>query len=321
MIRRASTHHLSILVLAAFIASCGRPEDDAIMGTLERDRLELIAEANEPIVAIEVKEGDLLAAGDTLLELDSTRVRARLDQADAAVNLAEHRLAEIAGPREQEIREARAALQAAVSAARSAASEFARISDLVERRLLSQSELDRARAERDRTAGVSEQARAQLDLLLEGTRREALDQAEAELRAAQAALAELRASAARYTVIAPRAGRIEALPFKLGERPFAGAPVVIMLADGTPYARVYVPEPRRAHFQPGTRVTVSIDGIERSFLGVVRFIASQAQFTPYYALTQEDRSRLSYLAEIDLPEQQAQALPTGIPVQVRRAQR
>jgi len=34
-------------------------------------------------------------------------------------------------------------------------------------------------------------------------------------------------------------------------------------------------------------------------------------------LTQEDRSRLSFLAEIDLTEPEAQSLPTGIPVQVR----
>jgi HlyD family secretion protein len=91
---------------------------------------------------------------------------------------------------------------------------------------------------------------------------------------------------------------------------------MIMLADGVPYARVYVPETRRTQFTAGLPVRVHIDGVDNSFAGTVRFISAQAAFTPYYALTQEDRSRLSYLAEIDLTDAAASQLPTGIPVQV-----
>jgi len=47
----------------------------------------------------------------------------------------------------------------------------------------------------------------------------------------------------------------------------------------------------------------------------VRWIANEAAFTPYYALTEHDRSRLSYLAEIDVVEEQGR-LPDGVPVEV-----
>lgn len=301
----------------AALAGCAGREADVLVGTLERDRLELTAEANEPIVRIAVKEGHVVEAGSTLVQLDSRTAKARLDQAAAAATVAERRLAELVkGPRAQEIREARAGLESAASVERTAANEFARIDDLVERRLLSQSELDGARAQRDRAVAAHTQARARLDLLLEGTRREAIEQAEAEAKRAQAALTELDTSLARHTVVAPRAGIVEALPFKLGERPPVGAPLVVMLAEGAPYARVHIPEARRAEVAPGTQVRVRVDGVERDFAGVARFISAQAQFTPYYALTQDDRSRLSYLAEIDLTGPEAQALPTGIPVQV-----
>jgi HlyD family secretion protein len=194
--------------------------------------------------------------------------------------------------------------------------EYRRVEDLIERQLVSKSALDQARAQRDSAAGMHKQARARLDLLLEGTRREEIEQAEAAVRQARAALDELRTSAERYTIVAPRAGTIEAIPYKLGERPPVGAPLVVMLADGAPYARVYVPEPRRTQFLGGSRVQVRVDGRDDSFEGVVRFISAQAAFTPYYALTQEDRTRLSYLAEIDLSGASAAQLPTGIPVQV-----
>jgi HlyD family secretion protein len=92
--------------------------------------------------------------------------------------------------------------------------------------------------------------------------------------------------------------------------------VVVMLADGTPYARVYVPENRRAQFVPNTRVAVHVDGVNTSLSGTVRFVSAEAAFTPYYALTQEDRAQLSYLAEIDVTDSAALQLPSGIPVQV-----
>jgi HlyD family secretion protein len=56
--------------------------------------------------------------------------------------------------------------------------------------------------------------------------------------------------------------------------------------------------------------------VARPFSGTLRYIAGEASFTPYYALTQRDRSRLAFLAEIDLPEPEARNLPAGVPVEV-----
>ena len=64
-------------------------------------------------------------------------------------------------------------------------------------------------------------------------------------------------------------------------------------------------------------LTVVLLGREEPFRGRIRFISAEATFTPYFALTEHDRSRLSYLAEIDLVEETASELPTGIPVEVR----
>ena len=309
---------ITCALLCLGLSACDRGDpDDVLVGTLERDRLELTAEANEPIIEIAVREGDKVTAGSALLRLSSETAQARLDQATAALSLAEHRLAELVkGPRSQQITEARAALESAASREQTSQKEFRRVSDLVSRKLLSDSDMDQARARRDSTVADLKQANARLNLLLEGTRREEIDQAEAEVKRARAALAEVQTSVSRYTVVAPRNGTIEALPYKLGERPPTGAPIVVMLAEGTPYARIYIPETRRAELAPGAVVDVSVDGIERHYSGTTRFIATQAQFTPYYALTQDDRSRLSFLAEIDLPEAEAASLPTGIPVQV-----
>jgi len=310
---------LTTVAAAVALCACGRGGDGAeVHGTLERDRLELVAESHERIVETAVHEGDHVVAGAALLRQEAGTMQPRLDQARASVTEAERRLAELVrGPRAREIDEARAALAGAESALETDRREYDRVRALVQRKLLSDSSLDQARARRDASSSASDQARARLNLLLEGTRVEQVEQARAAMDRTRAAAAELETSAARYTVSAPRNGIIEALPYKVGERPPAGAPVVVMLADGTPYARVYVPEPLRIRFKAGTRVTVTVDGADRSFQGTVRYVSADAAFTPYYALTQKDRSRLSFLAEIIIDDPGAAGLPAGVPVQVR----
>ncbi len=89
-----------------------------------------------------------------------------------------------------------------------------------------------------------------------------------------------------------------------------------MLADGVPYARIHVPEPLRAEVTAGRRVYVAMDGVEGQLEGTVRYISAEAEYTPYYALSQKDRSRLSYTAEVTIDDARAAALPVGMPVQV-----
>jgi HlyD family secretion protein len=311
--RRRNSAVLALLMLCA----CGQGTEKSLLGTLERDRLELVAEAAEPIVSLRVREGDAVTAGQLLAELDPAPQLARLAAARATRDQAARRRDELAhGPRLEQIQQARAELERAEAQRIAAEQDYARTSQLVAQHLVADSTLDARRADRDATAASVRAARAQLAELERGTRIEQLDQAAAALAAAEAELRLLEVAAARLEIHAPRSGVVDALPYKQGERPPVGAPVVVMVADDRPYARVYVPEPLRARALPGTAATIHVDGSDRDWHGKLRFIATEAAYTPYYALSQKDRSRLSYLAEIDLAEPDARRLPTGVPVQV-----
>lgn len=287
------------------------------VGTLERDRIELVAEANEPIVEIAVREGDLVETGQLLLRLEGERMAAQVAQAEAVRDEARARLAEAQrGPREERIVEGRARLAGAESAVINAGRELERARRLADVDFESQSRLDSLQALYDHAIARRDEARAALEAMLEGTTIEELDQARSALAAAEAALVEASVRLARLEVRAPSAGQVDALPFELGERPAPGAVVAVMLADQAPYARVYVPEPVRVNLVSGVRAEVRIDGRERPLEGRLRMISHEATFTPYFALTRYDRSRLSYLAEVDLVGDDARDLPTGIPVEV-----
>jgi HlyD family secretion protein len=300
---------LTLLVLSG----CNGDGAYPVVGTLERDRIELAAEMAEPVVAIHVREGQQVAAGAVLVELDTRRAEADLARAEAAADRARRRLDELLrGPRQEAIEEARARLAAAESGLATARQELQRVERLEQRNLASQSQLDNATNARDQARGEHDAARAALAALVEGTTVEELDQARAAVREAEAAVRRQQLSLERLTVTAPRAARVEALPFELGETPRVGEALTLLRAvDQPPYARVYVPADLHGRFRAGEAVQVRIDGHgERT--GRVRYIATDAAYTPYYALTEHDAGRLSYLAEIDL--ENAADLPSGIPV-------
>lgn len=304
-----------LLLPLLILSGCQGEGEFPVVGTLERDRIVLTAELHEPIAAIHVREGERVAAGDRLLELDTRRAQAELDQLAARRDQLRRRLDELLrGPRREIIDEAQARLRATESSVVNTRHEYERNQRLHERGLSSERELDQARAAFEVATGERDAARANLEALLEGTTIEELDQARAALTEAEAAHRRQRLTLERLTLHSPRDAVVEALPFELGESPPAGAAVAVLHAtDRPPYARVYVPAALRARLQPGTRVQVGVDGRE-TLTGTVRFLADEAAFTPYFALTEHDADRLSYLAEIDIHD--GENLPTGVPARV-----
>ncbi|MBB1060321.1 HlyD family secretion protein [Marilutibacter spongiae] len=305
---------LACLLATATLAACGRDAPQAL-GTLERDRITLPAPAAERIVAIDVREGQVVRAGERVMQLETTRTRSRLEAARAQARQAGEALAELeAGPRSESIEQARAQLAAARAQAADAQAYYARLQPLGRRQLVAAADVDRARAAAGNASAAVRQAEAALLELEHGSRSEAIAQGVA---AEAARRAEARAQAvdlAKLDVLAPRDAFVEQLPYELGDQAPVGAPLAVLLVGDAPFARVYVPEPIRASIRVGQKARVRIEGRDDALDGEVRMIRGEPNFTPYYALTGEDAARLSYVAEISLHGEGVQALPVGVPV-------
>lgn len=303
------------LVALCVLAGCAEPPAQAL-GTLEYDRIALPSPAAERIVDIAVREGERVAAGARILTLEHTRGDAQLAAAEADVARQREALAELRnGARSEDLAQARANLAATQSQARDARAYFARVRPLGERQLVAASEVDRARAAAGNAEAQVAAAQAVLDELQNGVRPEQVAQAEAALAAAEARLRGQAATTGKLDVVAPRAGRVDSLPYRLGDEAPPGAPLAVLLVGDRPYARVYVPEPLRAGVAVGDGAIVRVGAQgERSYSGRVRMIRSEPVFTPYYALTGKDAARLSYLAEVELED--GAGLPAGLPLRV-----
>ena len=309
---------LSLWLVALLPAACGDDlEDIRVAGLIERDRIELVAEAQEPIVQIIVREGDRVAVHDPILRLDDTVLSAQMRQALSARDREAARVDELVrGPRIERIDAARARLNGAEDALVEAERSFERARKLLGDGTISQSFYDETFRQLNEAKARRDEAKAQLTELLQGTTEEELAQARANLAQAEAMVVAADTRVDRLTVRAPQAGIVDALPFELGERPQAGAVVAVMLAGATPYVRCYIPAELRISVMAGTRALVHVDTLDAPLTARVRFVSSEAAFTPFFALTEHDRGRLSYLAEIDIEDEAGARLPTGLPVEV-----
>ncbi|WP_394559320.1 HlyD family secretion protein [Aquipseudomonas alcaligenes] len=305
-------------LLMVSLAACDSGGEQ-LLGTLEWDRVGLPAEASETILAWKVAEGDQVTEGQALLELDPRRQDARIAQARGEVDQAAARLAELSnGARSETIDSARATLARNRAELTDAGRNFTRIAELYQRKQVAIAELDRARAARDQASAATRSAEAQLRELTNGTRPEQIEQAAAALDAARGNLAQLQVGREHLSLRAPRAGVVDALPFKVGDQPPAGAELVSLLVGEQPYARVFIPASIRAQVQVGDAMSIHVQGIEQPFQAKVRSIRSEAAFTPYYALTGDDASRLVYRAELVLQGEAARKLPAGLPLHAER---
>jgi HlyD family secretion protein len=297
-------------------ACSSEPDATRIVGELASDRVELTAEAGEPILEILVAEGEAVTAGQVLLIQDASRASARLAEAEAATLQSQARLDELVrGPRSELIAAARANAAGAAQELAFRQSEFTRAKEIHDRQLASEETLDSAKAALDAAVANDELRRVQLQELLSGTTVEELAQAEQAVAQAAARRDLLAVDVARHQTVAPVAGIVDSRLFEVGERPSPGQALLILLPGEQPHARVYVPEAQRVSLRVGASVKVSIDGIDTMLDGRVRWVANEAMFTPYFALTERDRGHLTYAAKIDI-ETNGDRLPDGIPVSV-----
>src|SRR5690606_30343441 len=215
VVRRAvAVGVVGLLLLAALLYSQSRPEPFRVSGFIEADEIRVGSRVGGRVQRVHVEEGQRVAPGDLLVELEPFRLKQR--QAEAAAQLAaleaeynrllagyraEEKAQAIArveqlqavlerlrsGPRPQEIAAAREEVEQAQAQLEFAQSQYRRLEVLIGRQAASQEELDEARSRMRVASATLELRREQLALLEAGTRAEEIAEAEARLKEAQAA--------------------------------------------------------------------------------------------------------------------------------------
>ena len=287
-----------------------------LFGNVDIREVELAFRVPGRLQAAHYDEGDSVAAGDLVAEIDAEPYREALAVATARVAQAHANLEKLkAGTRPQEVARARAAVSQAQAAYDNAVSEFERQSGLLETGASSEKARDAARARRDETAANLASAKEALGLAEEGFRAEDIEAARADLAAATAQQAISETQLEDTKLLAPSNGTLISRLREPGSMLGSGTPVYSLSLRDPVYVRAYVDEPHLGRLAPGARVTITTDSSGKVYEGQIGFISPRAEFTPRSVETTELRTDLVYRLRIVVANGD-EALRQGMPVTV-----
>lgn len=271
-----------------------------IYGNIDIRQVELAFHANERIAVMHVQEGDPVRKGQLLATLETERLTYAMKRAEAQVAAQQENLKRlIAGSRYEEIRKARADVEAAQAEARNAELSYSRSHLLASIDLIAKQDEDNARAAAEAGGARLKAAEAALELAVAGSRKEDIESARAVLKAAEAEVALARRNRANASLFAPSDGVIQVRIMEPGDMASPQKPVYTLAITDPIWVRAYLPEPELGKVRPGMRAEVTTDSYPgKRYEAWLGYISPTAQFTPKSVETQEVRTSLVYQVRV-----------------------
>ncbi|MCG8650991.1 MAG: efflux RND transporter periplasmic adaptor subunit [Pirellulales bacterium] len=141
-----------------------------------------------------------------------------------------------------------------------------------------------------------------------------VDECKARQAEAEAGVAEAQSTLDDLTITAPAAGTIVSRFVDRGEVVNAGTPLLDLVDLDRLYLQVYVPEPLIGRIRLGLPAKVYTDAYpDQPFDATVRYIASEAEFTPREVQTKDERVKLVYAVRLYFNENPDHRLTPGLP--------
>jgi HlyD family secretion protein len=231
-------------------------------------RVDIGSQVVGTVIRVPVAQGQSVASGDTLIELDAAEAHAIVRQAEAAVIQAEGRLRQL---KELQLPVASQALRQAQANYANARSQFERNRKLFESGFIGQSVLDDSQRNLDVAQTQVDTARKQVDTARpQGSdfalAAAALEQAKAGLQAARARLAYTR-------IVAPVTGTLIARNVEHGDVVQPGKALMVLAPAGETQIVVQIDERNIAKLRLAQPALVSADAYpEKRFAAEVAYI-------------------------------------------------
>ncbi|HYK90915.1 MAG TPA: HlyD family efflux transporter periplasmic adaptor subunit [Acidobacteriota bacterium] len=267
------------------------------------------------------------------VEFQRASLEADIEARRAALRQTEAKLQELlAGSREQEKEQAKAAAEDARTQHALAKDDWERAQVLFKTDDISRAQYDQFRTRFDSTKALVQQAQERLSLVMEGPRKEDIEAARAQSEQARAGLKQAEATRlelkrkelelqtrraqieqaraqvavvdtqiADGLVVAPINGVVLVKSAEAGEVLAAGTTIATLGEMDRPWLRGYIRLQDLPRVKLGMKAKVTTDGHPgKIYTGRISFISSQAEFTPKQIQTPEERIKLVYRIKIEV---------------------
>ncbi|WP_158969197.1 HlyD family secretion protein [Paraglaciecola sp. L3A3] len=279
-----------VVVLGYGMSTISAPLPLVFQGQVEAREVDVAAKIAGRISQVLVREGDHVATGDLLFELDSPELTAKMTQANAGRDaaLAISNKANT-GAREEEIRMLKYAWARAESAAELAEKIFERFDSLFQEGLISEQKHDEASTNARTAADAASATRAQYDMALNGARGEDKAAALAVVAQAKGVIAEVSAFTSETHLIAPMSGEVSQVLVDPGELAPTGFPVITIVDLSDAWVVLNVREDHLLNFKMGAQLTGSVPALGDQKISLsVYYISPQAEFATWRATRYSD---------------------------------
>ena len=304
-------------LLAVVVLSFPAHADNLVFyGYVEGDYAYIAPRQNGMVAKVMVTDGQQVAANAPLFTMDSERERLALDAAKARLAMAQATWQDKnTGLRPEEIAIIEERLSSAEATFALAMATFKRTQELRSHQAVSASRYDQDLAAQQNAEASVHQLTAELNAARLPARSAQLEAAHQGILSAQAEVSQAELDLNDRTGVAPEAGRVDRVFLQAGEYAAAGTPVVSILPPSRIKFRFYVPQSLHAQLKPGESVLVDCGGCEKPIKARITYMASQAQYTPPFIYSLEERDKLVFLVEAR-PEGMVE-LAVGQPIDVR----
>ena len=267
-----------LLSVAAFLAACSKSPAPDAYGNFEANEVVVSAQASGQLRVFTAVEGNRLAAGTIVGLVDTTQLYLERAQSIAQREATEARATAAGGQI--------GVYEAQLVIARRALDRTRRLADQKAATVL---QLDQAERDYRTLVAQIQAARAQQQSVAK------------DVVSSAAHVAQLRDRISKSQIANPETGTVLATYAKAGEIVQPGQPLYRIANLDTLILRAYVAERQLASLTIGQRVQVHVDrgdGTLLTMVGIVRWVASQAEFTPTPVQTRDERTDLVYAVKV-----------------------
>src|SRR5262245_48721537 len=299
----ASSGRRRIIVLGLTLAAAGATyllwnsgPSREITGVVRATEIRVAPEVGGQLASIKVRKGDRVRAGDVVAELSALELTASVGQARAALDAATASRDHVyAGVRAEEVVRLAAEIAKAKSRLTFVEAQLGRVSTLARNDFASQQALDQATNDVAASRANVAEAEANHAAAEAGPTQEQRAIADAQVRAAAAALAVLERRLQKTILRAPADGIVSVVVAEIGENVRPGQPVVSIQQAGKPWFSFNAREDMLRGLTVGAAVAVARPGGKETipaFVTELRPLGAFATWQAERAVGDHDRNTL-----------------------------
>ncbi|MCG3660078.1 efflux RND transporter periplasmic adaptor subunit [Aliarcobacter butzleri] len=265
-------------------------------------------------------EGEIVKKDEVLVKLDTTSLEKSLEELNEKIFASKLELSKLqTGYRQEEILEAKAAMEEAIENLNKTKDTYNRQTNLFKTKSTSEENFTISQLNYKQALATLDKAKALYELRKNGYRDEDIKIQESNLKSLEIQAKKLKIDLNDSIIKAPVDGVILTRFKEIGAITNAGESILEIAKTDEFWVRAYIDEKNLGNIKPGLKMSIQTDSRSENYEGVIGFISPVAEFTPKNIETQELRADLVYSFRV-IVKNPDDKIRQGMPVTLKIAQ-